>query len=374
MKYILSVIILLFAISEGSVHKTFTINLDLPPNLRFLEVNVFYKPKILEFINELKESFLGKAGLFLLEKLSVGEMLKDWTSEERGEVEGLAEVLGGHLQFVYLGQVIGDIWCTIRNFFGFEKAYKPGCDNKTESYWPLDWCTSILANQPSGVINARNFDFMSRLNILQYRGKFTKGGKLLFEADMIGGLMGVLTGMKEGAFGITEDTRIPLVRWRYDLLPLLETLVRLQDSKYKTQAMLIRDTFTRATTYIEALDMLSNTNLVAYAYIILSGVNRGQGAILSRNPLGCAHTSYLGDERFIIVTNYDYWNNDHRGDSDPRRAEAIKQLDAIPGQLTGHDLFKVLSSEELFEDYCTLDTTIIDPQIGEFDSTFWWTD
>ena len=375
MKFILTFAILLLVLWEGNAYKTFTINLDLPPKERFREVNQFYKPDILGFINELKENFLLDAVFFLLDKIPVGEMLKVWTEDEKGEIEGLSEEIGGYLQFIYIAQLIGDLWSPVRNFFGYEKPYVPGCFNKSEGYpWPIDWCTSLIVNQPSGVIHARNFDFASQFIGLLYRGKFAQGGELLFEADMVAGLGGVVTGVKDGAFGVTVNTRSPYVKWRYDILPLLEMLVRMQKSGYRTQTMLVRETLIKAKSYVEALDMLSNTKLVSDVYYTVSGVKRGEGAILSRDPLGCAHISYLGEERFIIVTNYDYWSDHHRSDSDPRRAEAIKQLDAIPGQLTGNDIYNVLITDELMEGYCTLDTTIIDAQIGEFDSTFWWTD
>ena len=373
MKILLTFPILLFLISGGSPDNTFTINLDLPPKERFREVNAFYKPQLLGFIDQFKGNFIFEVVVFLLDKIPVGEMLKVWTEEEKGEIEGLSEDIGGYLQFLYIAQLIGDFWGAIRNFWGYEKALQQGCYNQTEEFiWP-NWCTSMVANQPSGVIHARNFDLGPQFIGLLYRAQFTQGDELIFKADMVAGLVGVVTGMKNGIFGVTVDTRSPYVKSRYDILPILETLVRLQKSGYRTQTMLVRETLTKAKSYVDALDMLSNTNLVSDVYYTVSGVKRGEGAILSRDPVGCAHITYLGEERFIIVTNYDYWNNDHRADSDPRRAEAIKQLDAIPGQLTGYELFKILSSDEVMQGYCTLETTIIDAQIGEFDSTFWWT-
>ena len=367
-------VILLLVISEGNALRTFTINLDLPPKERFREANKFFKQGLIDFVGHF-EGFLFDAAMFIIDKLSLGENIKDWTLEEKEEIEGLGEIMGIYPQFWYFVQLIGDFWSPLRNFFGYEKPYVPGCHNKSEGYpWPFDWCTAVIVNQPSGIIHARNFDNMAEFAGLLYRGKFTQGGNLLFEADMMAGHFGVITAMKDGAFGVTVDTRSPYVKWRYDILPLLEMLVRMQKSGYRTQTMLVRETLTKAKSYVDALDMLSNTNLVSDVYYTVSGVKRGEGAILSRDPLGCAHISYLGEERFIIVTNYDYWNNDHRADSDPRRADAIKQLDAIPGQLTGHELFKVLSSDEVMQGYCTLETTIIDAQIGEFDSTFWWDD
>ena len=52
--------------------------------------------------------------------------------------------------------------------------------------------------------------------------------------------------------------------------------------------------------------------LTGPAYIFLSGVK--QGTILTRSPSNLEHKLTLGidDPRYIITTNFDYWNHDIR--------------------------------------------------------------
>ncbi len=132
----------------------YTINLDLPPKERFSQVNKDFKDKLLGVIKEMTEGLIAKLVLYVLDmlKFPLGRMLHHWDGELREEVEALAEELGGeyiHLQLLYLGQLSSDLWSPIRNFFGHEKPYVPGCYNETNKFvlGPLGTCTSIVANQ-----------------------------------------------------------------------------------------------------------------------------------------------------------------------------------------------------------------------------------
>ena len=74
------------------------------------------------------------------------------------------------------------------------------------------WCTSIVAQTPSGeIIHSRNldFDFADYMRAITFRARFERDGKYLYDADMFAGCQGVYTGMKAGAFSISENERFP---------------------------------------------------------------------------------------------------------------------------------------------------------------------
>lgn len=72
------------------------------------------------------------------------------------------------------------------------------------------WCTSIIAQTANGtIIHGRNLDFANADNLRKgsYIAKFVDGSKPVFEATMFSGIIGVYTGMKAGAFSISENQR-----------------------------------------------------------------------------------------------------------------------------------------------------------------------
>jgi hypothetical protein len=70
------------------------------------------------------------------------------------------------------------------------------------------WCTSIIARQADGtIIHSRNLDFdnADSMRKITYRAKFVHGDKPAFESIMFGGVSGVYTGIKPGAYSISEN-------------------------------------------------------------------------------------------------------------------------------------------------------------------------
>ena len=87
-------------------------------------------------------------------------------------------------------------------------------------------CTSIVAEAPDGEIyHARNMDFglllgwdfgndtwllTEKLRPLIFTGVFTKNNQTVFKAVNFAGYVGVLTGVKRGAFSLTVNERYSL--------------------------------------------------------------------------------------------------------------------------------------------------------------------
>ena len=51
----------------------------------------------------------------------------------------------------------------------------------------------------------------------------------------------------------------------------------------KTIGIFVRETLERAATYAEAIDALNTTHLIAPAYYIIAGTEKGEGAVVTRN-------------------------------------------------------------------------------------------
>ena len=61
------------------------------------------------------------------------------------------------------------------------------------------------------VIHSRNLDFEepSAMRKVVFRALFKKNGKYSFDAVMFSGTVGIYTGMKSGAFSVSENQRYP---------------------------------------------------------------------------------------------------------------------------------------------------------------------
>lgn len=195
-------------------------------------------------------------------------------------------------------------------------------------------CTGILAYDPEGSVNhARNLDFSPAdyLNKILYTGVFTKGGKEVFRAQMIVGFSGIITGFKQGAFSVEINTRFSSYLGQNG-----NTLANLVLRRTELAAWAIRKSLENDATFEEGVETLSTVPFTAPIYLTIGGVR--QGTILARNPDGVAHQLVLGDQenpRYIVITNFDYWNDDWREWFDPtadfhrRRVGVMRNLDSV---------------------------------------------
>lgn len=157
--------------------------------------------------------------------------------------------------------------------------------------------------------------------------------------------------MKPDGFAITMDERYTAeVPW--------ENILDLEKG-YFPDGWLIREALIKDKTFDEAVDRLSNTDIIAPIYYIVAGTdNSGSGAIITRNqtavngpvingteynkPLFLNQTGFIGNhDWYIVETNYDYWVPA----KDSRRDHAIKMMDEMGQENVNFDnLFTVLST------------------------------
>jgi len=111
--------------------------------------------------------------------------------------------------------------------------------------------------------------------------------------------------MKTGVFSGTVDTRF----YPNGIVELFnEVIVAFEEKNASLVSFLLRDTLTKATSYPEALGMLSSDFLIADVYYIIAGVS--SGSVISRNRTLAADIWSLDSKAgrwFEVQTNYDHW-------------------------------------------------------------------
>jgi len=138
-----------------------------------------------------------------------------------------------------------------------------------------------------------------------YKAKFVNKDKYLFDAVMFAGTPGVYTGMKAGAFSVSENQRFP----EENPVGLIDNLLMLFQG-YKEISWNLRETLINCEDYKCAYQNFVSTPLSSLGYIIVAGTKEDEGAIISRDRYGPAHIDSLNSSNghwFLVQTNNDHW-------------------------------------------------------------------
>jgi len=203
------------------------------------------------------------------------------------------------------------------------------------------------------VIHSRNLDFgnPAYLRNATYKAKFVKNGTYQYDTVMFGGIVGVYTGMKAGAFSISENERTPggdhIAREALEYffpgssfpVGLLENVVLLFTG-FKEISWVIQDTLAQCDSFECAHNKLSTEKIAAPGYIILAGTEPGEGVVITRDRFGVAHEDWISDNSsngtkwYVVQTNSDHWLPDQCNNKS-RCGAAHKNLDGLgQGNLT----------------------------------------
>lgn len=177
-------------------------------------------------------------------------------------------------------------------------------------------CTSLIAESLNGnIFHARNLDFGAGLGFTDDLRNMTAeihyqaSGKTLYKATHFIGYVGVLTGLKQGAFSFSINTRFrPGTLWQQ-----IEDIVKeLLNPNAQLVGFLTRNVLNNAPDWTTATYMLSNTPITCDVYFTVAGVSSGQGVVITRNETGPRDLWYLDSAKgtwFILETNYDHWTS-----------------------------------------------------------------
>ena len=160
-------------------------------------------------------------------------------------------------------------------------------------------CTAAVFQHPDhGMVHVRCLDWeVMRPEIIQATRlfDFQFGGKTVFVAAGIAGMVGVLSGIRPGKYSIT----INWAQSRGATIPWLK-----QDP-----TLLVRHVLETCDSYEEAVDRLANTEVGAPVYYIVCGAETGQGCVIEVAHLGLlrqqVNVRHLDGERpWLVQTNH----------------------------------------------------------------------
>lgn len=273
--------------------KTYKIDLDLAPKDRFKQVTNDFKEPMNEWLQAEKKQIDSKY-LPFFEVLASGidEFLPYPFNEE---MKGIAEALDVSLGDVVLINLIYDLTA---------------------------FCTGVLAVDSNGqILHGRNLDYnlSNYLQRLTYIGEFYKNDTLVFTSAQIAGFLGVLTGHKYNKFTFEINERNQGQWW-------VNALFLILDKKATPLSFLTRHLMENMTSYDDAVNLMSKSDLIAPAYFIIGGVKPYEATVITRNQSSVVDTWRFNpnpispdfDRWFLIETNYDHWTkppaNDNRRD------------------------------------------------------------
>jgi len=206
----------------------FSVNLDLPEEQRFVEVATYYKPYLLEVLNQYMD-LIPAPLLWFVEQFS--GYIYAIHPEYYLEIQGMAKAIGINTNSLLFAQYINE-------FSAF--------------------CTSVIGYTNNGTIfHGRNMDFLfeSTMRNITYQAEFMQNGKYLYTAVMYAGLNGVPTGWRDG-WSISINNRKPSNRT--SIIDLVQNIA-LVFAGFTQNMKLIRDTLQTCATYDCAFNKLSTT-------------------------------------------------------------------------------------------------------------------
>lgn len=211
-------------------------------------------------------------------------------------------------------------------------------------------CTSIVAlNKYGEIIHGRNLDYVdpSFLKNVTVVIDFQRNGKTVYTAVSYLGYIGIMTGVRHGAFSLTGNARL----YGSLYLNLLSVLEGAQLTFFT-----LRRVLDESSDYPSALNQATNTPTAAPVYFILGGRQEGEGALIVRNGRDVAVVKKLDDYQdhswFLVETNYDPWLQPPK--SDDRRDAAIKAMEKIGQEnMDADQLYKVLSTPPVLNNQTT---------------------
>jgi len=228
-------------------------------------------------------------------------------------------------------------------------------------------CTSVLTcDERNRVMHGRNLDWANAHTFAQlmFRVNFTRNKQLLFQSDQIPGHVGVLTGVRLGAFSVSINAR------RLEQNPSLEQFLDCMDAIPMQPAMSsFRYAMENFKTFDELYKNVTTTPVCAARYSIIGSAD-GRGTRIQHIDDYDNHTAIFFEEQlqctnqswFIAQCNSDL--NVSRSD-DIRRDTVMKELESEGRDYatTSVGLFRAMTVPKV-KNAKTVHTSIMSPITG----------
>ena len=208
-------------------------------------------------------------------------------------------------------------------------------------------CTSIVAEYTGGaILHGRNLDYhLDGLRNMTLTVDFQRGGKTVYTGTTFAGFVGLLTGQKPHGYSISMNERDQGKLW----VNILQGII---NGMSAVTVFEIRDTLANSSyDFAMALDILSSNHLIAPSYIIVGGIEKSQGAVITRGRISALDVWKVSKENgwFLVETNYDHWEDPPV--SDDRRNPAIQAMNKMgQANMSTTNLFDVLSTHPVLND------------------------
>jgi hypothetical protein len=167
------------------------------------------------------------------------------------------------------------------------------------AYELTDACTSIVAESTDGkIFHARNLDFGSggfltaTMRNVSAIVEIISAGSVFAKETAFIGFVGMLSGQNvPGKFTLTVNTRFYPGSVKKSVFAFLTEIIWAieQMPNANLAAFLARKAIVSAKSYSDAVEMLSTQELVADIYFTVSGTQRGEGVVITRNRTGAAN-------------------------------------------------------------------------------------
>ena len=306
--------------------KRYTVNLDLPPEQRWVEVVRDHEQSLTQLIQMVKSSLPSKVAS-LVAKFG-DDVNKYMPSPYGAEMVGIANAVNITVSDVILGNVLYELTA-----YGSKRS-----DRSTPKM-----CTSIVAQTINGTIyHGRNLDysFPDLLRDLTIIVDFVQDGNTVYTGTTFAGIVGLYTGQKPNAYTVSVDQRNQGYWWMNALEALLA-------GTHGITSLKIRDAVAdKEMSFETVVDFLVTGRLIAPSYIIVGGTKAGEGVVITRDRMTTKDLWRLDPDNgrwYLVETNYDHWQPPPT--SDDRRNPAIKAMDETTrGGLNATSLFKVMST------------------------------
>ena len=281
--------------------ETHIVNLDLPPNERWLFLRM-YKKEINELIQCYLNDFTGAEFIFESIELYKNQFISESYVQE---IQSIATIADFSENEILVANLYYDI---LKLYFG---------------------CTAFAIWNGAEMFHARNLDWHTDENILSTHSMifdYQKEGKTVFKTVGWPGFVGALSGIKPQKFGITLNA--VLSEDQAELaLPI---------------SFLLRDVLETCNSFEEAKERLENTAIICDCLLLLSGIKSDEKVVIERTPKRTE--TRISKEDFIVVTN------DYKKLQNGRAAGNILQATSCSRYDTAT---KLLSKQEIqYEEEC----------------------
>ena len=304
-----------FSLSSCLTPPTFTIDLDKPPESRWNEVTKVYGAQIYSFRSQMIKLFKIPKEILALMESQAPALLAYLPREYAGEIVGIAHDIGISVTDMIFVNILYDITAA---------------------------CTSIVAQTSDNkIIHGRNLDYdlADDLRNITIVVNAVRNNETVYTGVTYAGMVGLATGQKPNSFTISLNQRNKGFR----IENLYEILLN-REAHFVTFE--IRRMLETGTDFSSVVWELQTAVLMAPCYIILGGVARGEGVVITRGREAELDIRFIDTSKgtwYVLETNYDWWQPPPS--EDDRRDPAVTHMNAVGRSNVSLDaLYDVLST------------------------------